>query len=51
MIDFDEVMKNIREAMESLDGEEVANVHNSICDTKIEYDEDSLWNVVSTEEI
>jgi DNA-binding protein Fis len=50
MIDFFKVMEDIRDAMESLDGEEVANVYNLICDNKIKYIEDSIWESIETEQ-
>lgn len=49
-IDINEVIKNIRNAMESLDGEEVAEVHNLICYKKIRYDEDSMWEYTGEED-
>lgn len=47
---IDEVIANIREAMESLNGDEVAEVHNLICDKKIRYGEDSLWEYTGEED-
>lgn len=40
---FTGVMGNILNAMEELDGEQIADIHNQICSRKIKYDEDSLW--------
>lgn len=49
-IGIDEVIANIREAMESLDGNEVAEAHNLLCDKKIRYDEDSMWEYTGEED-
>lgn len=41
---FDDVVKNIRNALDSIDdGEMIADIHNELCATKIKYDEDSIW--------
>lgn len=43
VLDEDDIRKNIVNALESLSGEEVADVYNKICDKKITYKEDSIW--------
>jgi hypothetical protein len=42
-LSFQDIVDNISEAMISLDGEEVVEVHNRICSRKIKYIEDSQW--------
>ncbi len=43
-VSFDDVMSNIREALDcSLDGEEIAELHNRVYNKKIRYIEDSVW--------
>ena len=42
-ISISEVLNNIKEAIESLDGEEVANLHNEICRSKIIYVGAGFW--------
>ena len=44
-LDFEAVIRNISIAMEELDGNIVAKIHNQICMEKIRYVEDSLWEV------
>jgi len=41
---FTDVTDNIIEAMEELDGEQIAEIHNQICSRKIDYLEDSIWD-------
>jgi hypothetical protein len=42
-LDIKDIIKNITSALECLDGDEVAEVHNFICANHIEYVEDSIW--------
>lgn len=44
-LDINKVLANISNAMESLEGEEVARIHNDLCAKKIRYlgDDDSAW--------
>ena len=42
-INIAEVIVNIKEAIESLDGEEVAKLHNDICNRKIIYVGGGMW--------
>ena len=47
---FDEVIASIKDAMESLDGENIADIHNAICFAQIRYDEDNQWDEIGTDE-
>ena len=40
---FKNIVDNIANAMGSLDGEEIAELHNKICSRKIRYITDSIW--------
>lgn len=42
-LDFEDIIQNIREAMEELEGEQIVEIHNQICSRKIRYLEDSIW--------
>lgn len=43
-LEFADVMEDISEAMQELDGDEVAKIHNRICLSKIKYSEDDqMW--------
>ena len=45
LLSFEDIMNNIREALEEADGEFVANTYNSVCSASIEYNEDNSWKV------
>jgi hypothetical protein len=47
---FDEVIESINDAMSGLDGETIAKIHNDICITQIEYEEDDQWNKIENDE-
>jgi len=40
---FNEVIKNLREVMDELDGEVIADIFNRVCCKKIRYVGDSTW--------
>ena len=40
---FQDIVDNITEAMISLNGEEIVELHNKICSRKIVYITDSIW--------
>ena len=42
-LEFAEVMEDISEAMQELDGKEIAKIHNEICLSKIKYEGDDSW--------
>ena len=42
-MDFDQVMEKLKVAMEELDGKQIAEIVNQVCDEKIVYKEDSVW--------
>jgi len=45
-MDEKDLLKNITEAFESLSGDEIAEIHNNICKTKVEYQGDSQWKAI-----
>ena len=49
MLDIEEVLACICMAVEESDGDEVAQMHNSICLQQIEYVGDSLWRYTGRE--
>ena len=45
-----DVINDISEAFEELDGEEIAKIHNEICLSKIKYEGDDSWVGIDKEE-
>ena len=43
---YQEVIDNITDVMEELDGEQIAEIYNQICSGNIEYIEDSVWKEI-----
>jgi len=46
IIGIDEILENIAEAFESLDGTEIEKIHNDICDKKVIYQGDNTWQIL-----
>jgi len=42
-IGIKDILDNIKSAFQSIDGDRIADIHNDICSTKIEYLGDSIW--------
>ena len=49
ILKFEDIVNNIREAFDSLDVFEIAEVHNQICSAKVEYDGDFQWREVGSD--
>ena len=47
--DFDQILENIKNALDSMDGEEIATIHNQLCLSQIKYVEDSVWEEIREE--
>ncbi len=48
-IDETQVINNIKEAFESLSGDEISEIHNNVCADQIEYLGDSEWKYIKKE--
>jgi len=44
MLTYQDIIRNISDAIECLDAEEIVEVHNKICSSKIKYVGDSMSN-------
>ena len=40
---FADITDNITDTMGEMEGETIAEIHNSVCSRKIRYVEDSIW--------
>ena len=45
LIEEDVIIERIRKAFESLDGEEISEIHNKICSGHLSYAGDSVWEL------
>ena len=43
ILSFRDVLDNICETLEEMDGDSIVKIYNNICSRKIEYIEDSIW--------
>ena len=43
LLTMQDVVDNIAEVLQGMDGDAVAEVYNNLCSDNIEYDGDSLW--------
>ena len=43
---FEDVMQAIMDTLAQCDGEYIAEVHNEICTRPIEYQGDSMWDIL-----
>jgi hypothetical protein len=49
-LSFDEVMANLRDAFDELDGNIIADIYNSVCCKKIHYIEDGAWELTGEDD-
>jgi len=47
VLSMQDVVDNIAEVLQGMEGEQVAEVYNNLCSDTIEYKGDSLWERVS----
>jgi hypothetical protein len=47
---FDDLIMNLRESMDELDGEVIADIFNHVCCKKIRYVEDGIWEFTGEED-
>jgi len=43
IMDFDDVIESIKDALCGMDGDSITQAHNEICAKQITYREDSMW--------
>jgi hypothetical protein len=43
LLDINDIVENISDALAEKEGEDVAEIHNRICDTQVKYLGDNLW--------
>jgi len=51
IFDFDEVVKRVSDTMDSLDGEEISEFHNTVHHEKIKYIGDNTWELTGEDDL
>jgi hypothetical protein len=49
-LNFDEVMANLKDAMDELEGDVIEEMYNQVCSKKIRYVDDGIWELTGEDD-